>query len=90
MVSELLVRIFYLHSLWLSLSRLYLLSGIFFLPLFALKAPSCSNIHFHFLFECVLSHVQIPWLWSQPRKWLDGEVNHGPHSCVSPILLLNQ
>lgn len=49
-VSELLVIIFYLHSLWLSLSR-SLPSGIFFLPLFALKAPPYRNAGFRFLSE---------------------------------------
>lgn len=55
-VSEPLVIIFYLHSLWLSLSRSLTLG--FFLPLFALKAPPYRNVGFRFL--CGLDALDCP------------------------------
>lgn len=67
-VSELLVIIFYLHSLWLFLSRALFAVWDFFLPFFALKAPPYRKAVSDSSVSEVLSCAQMLWPWRRDGK----------------------
>lgn len=86
-LSELLIIIFHLHSLWLSLSR-SLLSGTFFFLFFffVLKALPHRNMGVRVLTEWGTSAW--PWPWGWKPCWM-GEISEPrpPHTSLSDLLI---